>query len=119
MEVLSASVDMSLILAKLKQRQTELGMTNQQVSDASGVPYSSFTRSPSFQDIAAIAAALDLSLDDLTGRGRTPAAAAPRMTGFSIWCSGSIIFTWRRKTAGLRFYLLLSPFWFVSSLSFS
>lgn len=77
MEVLSASVDMSLILAKLKQRQTELGMTNQQVSDASGVPYSSFTRSPSFQDIAAIAAALDLSLDDLTGRGRTPAAAAP------------------------------------------
>lgn len=58
----------------LKGMKNERNLTLQQISDASGVPVSTVNRilngqteNPSFRDIAAIVAALDGSLDALTG----------------------------------------------------
>lgn len=71
------------ICAALRQAKDAAGETNHSLSEATGIPEStvakilSGTRSdPTFSNVAALAAALDLSLDRLAGRQPPPDDAA-------------------------------------------
>ena len=78
------------IVETLKNMKSEQNLTLQQISSASGVPLSTVNRilsgqteNPSFRDVAAIVAAMDGSLDAITGlqkleseNGQRDAAAA-------------------------------------------
>ena len=62
------------IVETLKNMKSEQNLTLQQISSASGVPLSTVNRilsgqteNPSFRDVAAIVAAMDGSLDAITG----------------------------------------------------
>lgn len=62
------------IVETLKNMKSEQNLTLQQISNASGVPISTVNRilsgqteNPSFRDVAAIVAAMDGSLDAITG----------------------------------------------------
>ena len=62
------------IVETLKSMKSEQNLTLQQISSASGVPLSTVNRilsgqteNPSFRDVAAIVAAMDGSLDAITG----------------------------------------------------
>ena len=77
------------ICAALRQAKDAAGETNHSLSEATGIPEStvakilSGTRSdPTFSNVAALAAALDLSLDRLAGR-QPPPDDAPGPAGRS------------------------------------
>lgn len=63
---------MNEIVAKLKKRKTELGLSNQELSNLSGVPYGTVCRvmskmdgSPNLLTLKDLAGALGVSLDDM------------------------------------------------------
>ena len=63
-----------MILNKLKEIKAEKKLTNQEIADLSGVPLSTVTRvfngqtdNPNIQTIEDIAAAMGVSLEDVTG----------------------------------------------------
>lgn len=65
---------MNTIVAKLKKRKKELGLSNQELSTLSGVPYGTVCRvlskmdgTPNLQTLKDLSKALNISIDDLIG----------------------------------------------------
>ena len=63
-----------MILSKLKEIKTQKKLTNQQISDLSGVPLSTITRifngqtdNPNIETVEEIAKGMGVSLEDITG----------------------------------------------------
>ena len=72
------------IVETLKNMKSEQNLTLQQISSASGVPISTVNRilsgqteNPSFRDVAAIVAAMDGSLDAITGLQKVEGENSP------------------------------------------
>ena len=70
---------MNSIVAHLKQRKEELGLTNKQLSTMSGVPYGTVCRvlskidgTSNVQTLKDLAVALNISIDEAIGMGPSP-----------------------------------------------
>lgn len=93
---MSSDFDFDAMIDRIKERKKELGMTNQQLSDASGVSYGTLnkilgseTKEPSINNIIKIALALGLSTEYIiSGHEKSSPSTISEREAYSFLLSG-------------------------------